>query len=304
MREGAFMAREAIVRLARRIAEIEGRPDFAPPSDGAPRPPGGPRSETTRPLGAPQRGGTVLALGADEVDRVLGGGLRRDALHEIRAGTTREASATTGFVTALLARLAAWDDRPILLVLEEAALREGGHPYGPGLDQFGLALPRLVIVEARRPEETLWVFEEGLRCVGLAAVLCELRGHPKALDLTASRRLALRARDSGVTGLLLRQAAAPEPGAAQTRWRVAPRPAGTLDDFPEGIGRPAWRLDLERNRAGRTGSFDLEWDHGACSFAPAGRDAAALPVVGPALAVDRPRLAKPAGTRLALRRTG
>ena len=29
--------------------------------------------------------------------------LRRDALHEIRAGTTREASAATGFVTALLA---------------------------------------------------------------------------------------------------------------------------------------------------------------------------------------------------------
>jgi hypothetical protein len=64
-------------------------------------------------------------------------------------------------------------------------------------------------------------------------------------------------------GLLLRQAVAAEPGAATTRWCVGPLPAGTLDDFTEGIGRPAWRLDLERNRAGRTGSFALEWDHGA-----------------------------------------
>jgi protein ImuA len=246
----------------------------------------------------------VLGLGAPEADQALGGGLRRDALHEIRAETTREAAAAAGFATALLVRLTAADDRPILLVLEEAVLREGGHPYGPGIGQFGLAADRLVVVETRRPEEALWVFEEGLRCAGLAAVLCELRGHPRVLDLTASRRLALRARDSGVTGLLLRQAARAEPGAAQTRWRVLPRPAGTLDDFPEGIGRPAWRLDLERNRAGRTGSFDLEWDHGACSFASAGRGAAALPVAGPAVPGDRPRLAEPAGSRLALRRAG
>lgn len=297
------MAREAIGRLARQIAEIEGRPGFPHPFEGQPGS-GRPGPGAARPLLAPQRGGTVLGLGADEADRALGGGLRRDALHEIRAGTTREASAATGFATALLARIALWDGRPILLVMEEAALREGGHPYGPGLDQFGLAPPRLVVVETRRPEEALWVFEEGLRCTGLAAVLCELRGHPKAFDLTASRRLALRARDSGVTGLLLRQAAGPEPGAAQTRWRVVPRPAGTLDDFHEGIGRPAWRLDLERNRAGRTGTFDLEWDHAACCFAPAGRNAAALPVAGPAVPVDRPDLARPVGTRLALRRTG
>src|SRR5690606_30942316 len=147
-----------------------------------------------------------------------------------------------GFATALLARLALRDDRPVLCIAEESALREGGHPHGPGLDQFGLAAARLVVVETRRPEEALWVFEEGLRCTGLAAVLCELRGRPRALDLTASRRLALRARESGVTGLLLRQAAAAEPGAARTRWRAAPSPAGTFDGFPEGIGRPAWRL--------------------------------------------------------------
>ncbi len=308
MRASVFMAREAFARLARRIAEIEGRLRL---EDGAGlasaiAPPPGPEAHPApaRHLLSPRRGGAVLPLGIAEVDRLLSGGLRRNALHEIRAGTTRESSAASGFATALLARLAGLDDRPILFVVEEEAAREGGQPYGPGLDQFGLDPARLVVVMTRRPQETLWVFEEGLRCVGLAAVAAELRGHPKALDLTASRRLALRARESGVMGLLLRQAGAAEPGAATTRWRVAPRPAATVDDFTEGIGRPVWRLDLERNRAGPTGSFDLEWDHGALRFAIADPTAPALPVAGAALPLDRPHLAGAAGAVMAFRRTG
>jgi len=304
MRAGALMAREAFVELARRIAQIEGRPGRAVVSDGEEALAGARGlSGPARQLLAPRRGGAVLPLGVPELDRALGGGLRHDSLHEIRAGTTREAAAASGFATALLSRLSRRDDRPILFIVEAAAAREGGDPYGPGLDQFGLDPARLVVVETQRPEEALWVFEEGLRCAGLAAVLCELRGHPKALDLTASRRLALRARETGVMGVLLRQAVAAEPGAATTRWCVGPRPAGALDDFTEGIGRPAWRLDLERNRAGRTGSFDLEWDHGAFRFAFAA-DVPALPVAGPAVPVERPDLADAARSVVALRRTG
>jgi len=307
MRASVLMVREGFARLARRIAEIEGRPDSSaarntPLAEWAGALAGAPAHPApARQLLSPRRGGALLPLGIVDVDRLLSGGLRRNALHEIRAAETRDASAASGFATALLARLAGLDDRPILLVIEEEAAREGGLPYGPGLDQLGLDPSRLVVVATRRPQEALWVFEEGLRCAGLAAVLCELRGHPKTFDLTASRRLALRARDSGVMGLLLRQAAVAEPGAALTRWRVTPRPAATVDDFTEGIGRPAWQLDLERNRAGPTGRFDLEWDHGAFRFALAA-DAPALPVAGTALPLDRPHLAGAAGTVLALRR--
>jgi len=306
MRAGAFMAREAFAELARHIARIEGRPEPVAVSPDARAEPAGARdpSVPVRQLLSPRRSGVVLPLGVSEVDAVLGGGLRADALHEIRSATTREAAAASGFATAILSRLCRRDDRPVLFVVEAAAAREGGAPYGPGLDQFGLDPARLVVVETARPQEALWVFEEGLRCAGLAAVLCELRGHPKVLDLTASRRLALRARESGVMGLLLRQAVAAEPGAATTRWRIGPRPAGTLDDFTEGIGRPAWRLDLERNRAGRTGGFDLEWDHEAFRFALAAGPVPALPVAGPAAPVERPDLADPPRAVVALRRTG
>ncbi|MCB1498216.1 MAG: hypothetical protein KDK07_00245 [Bauldia sp.] len=307
MRDSVFMAREGFARLARRIAEIEGRPAFAEADTlSADALPAGPPAHPApaRHLLSPRRGGAVLPLGVEALDRRLGGGLRRNALHEIRASETRDVSAASGFATALLARLSACDDRPILIIVEEEAAREGGRPYGPGIGQFGLDPGRLIVVATRRAQESLWVFEEGLRCTGLTAVLCEIRGRPRALDLTASRRLALRARENGVMGLLLRQAGGAEPGAAATRWRVAPRPAATTDDFTEGIGRPVWQLDLERNRGGPSGRIDLEWDHGTLRFTVAPGDAAAIPVPDAALSRDRPDLASAPRPIMAYQRTG
>ena len=113
----------------------------------------------------------------------------------------------------------------MLWIVEAAAAREAGLPYGVGLDRFGCDSTRLIVVRVRKPGDALWVFEEGLACRGLAAVLTEIRGTPRLLDLTASRRLALRAEAGGVMGLLLRQTGEADPSAALTRWRVAPLPA-------------------------------------------------------------------------------
>jgi protein ImuA len=216
---------------------------------------------------------------------MLGGGLSLGALHEIRSAEIRGAGAAHGFAAAVVALLACSDSRPVLWISEAGAAREAGTPYGPGLARFGLDPGRLLIVGVRKPGEALWVFEEGLRCTGLAAVVAEVWGNPAILDLTASRRLALRARDSGVTGLLLRPGGAAESGAACTRFEVAPRPAKDAE-FSFSIGQPAWRLQLERNRLGPTGTFDLEWNHAERVFAPA--RAAALPVAPSAISADRP----------------
>src|SRR5690606_34733800 len=205
--ECIMLAREAarenrIARLRRDIAGIDsGRP-------------------------ASTAGHAVLPLGIAGIDRALAGGLRRDGLHEIRSAASSDFTAASGFAFAILARLAETEGRPFLFVTEAGAENEAGLPYGPGLNAFGLAMRRLIVVRVRRPGEALWVFEEGLRCPGLAAVLAEIHGRPRQLDLTASRRLALRAGESGVIGLLLRQAAPAEPGAGATRWHVSARPAG------------------------------------------------------------------------------
>jgi protein ImuA len=246
-------------------------------------------------------GSDRLTFGVEAVDLRLGGGLPLAALHEIRCDETRAGGALTGFAAALLVRLAAVTTKPILWVEEEMALGEAGHPFGAGLARFGLDPSRLIFIRARRAEDALWTLEEGLRCTGLAAVLAVIRASPHALDLTASRRLALRAAAHGVTGLLLRQASAAEPGAATTRWRIGPQPAAVTDGFAEGIGRPAWRAELEKNRLGPVGRFDLEWDHARSSFV---QSAATDTVARPPVPFDRPDRAAGAGSELALREAG
>jgi protein ImuA len=262
MRASVSMAKDELARLRQRIAEIEGRPVTLPGEE------------------------SLLPFGVARLDRQLAGGLRRDALHEIRGITAPESVAAFGFAAAILSRLGKTDPRPVLVVADSRTLYETGHPYALGLEAYGLDPRRLVVVRTRRPADTLWVFEEAIRCGGLLAVLAEITGTPHQLDLTASRRLALRAGESGVMGLMLRHAEEAEPGAADTRWHVRPRRAATLQDFPAGFGRPAWRLELERNRHGPTGLFDLEWNHDERSFAAPQRTA--LPLHRPPLSADGP----------------
>jgi len=242
----------------------------------------------------------LLPLAIPRLDTLLAGGLRRDTLHEIRSTLSRDNGAATGFAVAILSLLARADPKPILWIVEGASADEAGAPYGRGLDSLGLDPRRLIVVRVHRPIDALWVAEEGLACSGLAAVLAEIKGTPRLLDLTASRRLALRAR-SGVMGILLRQARETEPSAAATRWRAEPLTASTLDGYAAGIGRPAWRLVLERNRRGATGAIDVEWDHAQRSLAAvAASDPAALSVPVAAVPFDRPAAPPEVGKVVAL----
>ena len=102
----------------------------------------------------------------------------------------------------------------MLWIATEFARREGGGPYGPGLDLFGLSPARLLVLNVSRPADVLWAMEEGLRCRALACVIAELTGEGAEADLTATRRLSLAAREgvsarvSGL-GLLIRHRATP-----------------------------------------------------------------------------------------------
>ena len=192
----------------------------------------------------------VIRFGGREIDGALPwGGLPRGVLHEVIAG---DYGAGMGFVATLLGRLAAAADnrdKQILWCLPPAGLYETGNLYAPGLAAFGIDPARVLVVHGRRDADIQWTMEEGLRCQALMAVVGEVRG----LDLTASRRLQLAARRSGVTAFFLMQGhnqakAQRDPSAAVTRWRAtsvaADRPrSGLLHD-------PAWELELIRCRAG------------------------------------------------------
>ncbi len=238
-------------------------------------------------------GRTRLPLGLPALDLALGGGLPLATLLEIRAGESRDGGAAGGFVMALVARLAASGFAASTLWISEAdARRETGRLYAPGLKALGFDPRRVVEVAVRTETEALWAFEAALSCTGLGVAVCELR--QASLDLSATRRCALRARDKGVAGFLLRLGnAQAEPSAAELRFAVSPAPAGEIGGFAQGIGRMAWRLHLEKNRLGPTGVFTVEWNSHERSFAERGSRAGSESGEGGARAHPEPLPAPP-----------
>ena len=79
----------------------------------------------------------------------------------------------------------------------------------------------LILVRTRNAADALSAAADILACPHAGALLLELNGMPKCLDLVASRRLAFAANESGVTVVMLREGADCEPSAALTRWQVA-----------------------------------------------------------------------------------
>jgi len=216
------------------------------------------------------------------------------ALHEIYAATEADAPGMTGAGLAFARLLTG--ARPVLWVRQEFLTREAGAPHAPGLVEFGLDPSHLTFVRVRDAQAALQAGLEGARFASLGAVMIELWGEAKALDLTASRRLALAAKASGTLVLLARIAAPPRASAAETRWRVRSAPSRAL--AANAPGGPAFSLSLLRHRGGfASGEWHLEWnrDQGcfeervaAAAIANRPRSIAPLPVDMVSVSFDRP----------------
>lgn len=271
-----------------------------------------------------------LATGVETIDGLFANhGLAGNALHEIHAPEARAAGAATGFLTGLLVRLAQTEPgqvpssrtpstgaqanrlgigscKPILWVQDPASAREAGRLHAPGLYAFGLDPRRVITLAARSMSETLWALEEGLSCQGLGAVVGDVRGQSRALDLTATRRLALRAAKAQTPVLFLKTSIPEDASAARSRWRVAPAASAPLGQYHNGLGHPAWRLELSKNRDGPTGTWTLEWNPHDQSFSlvatEPGLAADSRPLA--AAPADRPARPHPMGTVVALRHVG
>ncbi len=229
-----------------------------------------------------------LTLGVPAFDGLFSkGGLPLAALTEIRTAETRAAGALAGFLAGLAVAVGARRRGPVLWVREARVAYEAGRPAPLGLVHLGFDPARLLQVEARDAADVLWAVEEGLGCAGLSAVVGEVQGLPKALDLTASRRLALRARESGVPVFLAALGAAEAASAAATRLSVRPSLSMPIEGYGSGPGLPAFSVTVEKNRDGRTGVAEMEWSHDdRCFRAAAPRLPLPQPVV--AAAGDRP----------------
>jgi protein ImuA len=204
----------------------------------------------------------MLPFGLAALDQTLGGGLACGALHEIAPAAPLDLGAATALTLALAVRATA-GGRSALWIQPDFAGVEAGEPYGPGLDLFGLALPRLILLRVAHARDAAWAMEEALKCRALVAAIAEVCDD--SLDLTLTRRLSLAAGAGGGLGLVLRHRISPSPSAALTRWEVASAP-GERDRFG-GLGRPALALSLVKNRRGPNARWLVWWDHHACAFA-------------------------------------
>ena len=201
------------------------------------------------------------ALGHEEADCALQGGLALGAMHEVFTEGSRHSAGATGFVLGLTARILR-QQRPLLWVGADFGEREAGGLSMNGLLELGLDPRLMVTVRASDVEGALRTAADALACDALGAVVLEVWGETRHLDLVASRKLTLAAQSSRVTGFLLRMAASPQPSTAETRWivRAAHSPPAAPGNAPWSVwGTPVFDAQLVRNRHGPAGSWILEW---------------------------------------------
>lgn len=205
----------------------------------------------------------------DELRSVDLSALAEGGLHELFA-----ACETDGAAPGALALMMAQEPKTStgkvgdrLWVRHQVQAREVGLPSPVGLAELGIGPARMLLFRAPDVAGALQAGLEGARCPALGTIIIELRGEAKSYDLTASRRLALAARETGVSVLLARTAVSPTPSAAQTRWLVRALPSRALAAKAPGL--PAFELSLLRARNGQEGlRYCLEWDRDARQFIP------------------------------------
>src|SRR5258707_3315123 len=216
-----------------------------------------------------------VALGHADADATLQGGLALGAMHEVFTEAGRQSAAATGFVAGLAGRAVA--RRPLVWVRQDFAEIESGALSASGLAELGLDPRLLVTVRAADVDSALRTAADALACDAVGAVVLEVWGQARQLDLVASRKLTLAAQASGVTCLLLRMAAEPLPSTAETRWIVRAAhspPASPL--MPAAVwsawGAPVFDAQLVRNRHGPVGRWNMEWKCDECLFSKSAAD--------------------------------
>ncbi len=199
-----------------------------------------------------------VCLGHGGADGCLHG-LRHEALHEVYADGPGESGAASGFALGLAQRLCG--ARTLLWVRQNFSALEHGEISASGFLDFGIDPARLLLLRVDHAKDALRAAGDGLSCKGLGAVVLEIYGTAKILDLTATRRLGLATARYGVSAILLRLGAAADASAAETRW-IARAAASSTEDF----GYPRFDATLSRNRHGPTGHWIMEWDCDNGSF--------------------------------------
>ena len=209
-------------------------------------------------------------LGHGEIDLCLKGGLQHGVLHEVFAAIGHE-TAATGFIAGLATRVTA--NKYSLWIRQDFSAQEFGELSPIGLVELGIDPANMLLLCVANASDGLRAAHDALSCAALGAVVIEILGNPKILDLAASRRLTLAATKKSVTTFLLRLGAQPDASTAETRWLVR---AVASQTSKEDWGYPAFEVDLVRNRHGKTGHWFMKWNCDERVFQNAAADHGAM----------------------------
>jgi protein ImuA len=182
-------------------------------------------------------------------------------LHDIAGELQADYAAALAFALDSAYRAAKKSGRHALICQMENSAFDHGALYGPGLNTLGIDPGAFIIVSTRSESDLLWCAEEALGCGELAALVLRLPSRARKYSFAASRRLQLRALESGAPAFVVR--GGPERGAvaAETLWRISPTeslPSGYASKRILGLAR--WRAALERARTSRPRDWVMAWD--------------------------------------------
>lgn len=171
-------------------------------------------------------------------------------LHEVFADEHRQSGTALGFTLGLARALLTHGRQALIYLQLGAETQEIGLPYGIGFSTFGLSPDSLVIGRIASVPELLWALEEALACRAVAGVIVDLASHPKALDFTVSRRIALRAAAASTSAFLIRYGTGREASAARLRWHVKPGVSAGQPFDAAAPGQPRFAIEIEKLRVG------------------------------------------------------
>jgi len=208
-----------------------------------------------------------FSLGAQTFDSRLKGGLSCHALHEVFSATREDIATAAAFALLLTLRLGA-GERRIYWISDERQDQTSGRLYPLGLAELGADPANMVIIRTLNMLDALRAAADAIRSKSAAAVILEMYGAAKILDLTSSRRLSLAAREAKALTLLVRGDAMPMPSAAITRWKIKAAPSIALSAGAPGF--PAFDVSMLRHRGG-IAPFETRmiWDHENTKFSDA-----------------------------------
>lgn len=214
----------------------------------------------------------IFSTGLEDFDQILPTNVAdAGSLLEVLPESYRQRSAATGAILALGARLLRTKTGPLIW----CQLRdpERLHLHAPGLAAFGIDPERIIKLTVKSEQDLLWAMEEALGCAYISGVVGVL-GQEKLYGFTASRRLSLRAKESGVSALMLRSHRANGTTAADMRWMVGAEESTKMPKrkaFLPRLGEAIWQLNLIKCRGTNGGPFQIGWNRETLSFDLASR---------------------------------